>query len=210
MYHLKNAFGECNDGWKGLDCIKCPYGSFGRNCSGFCEGCISTMCDNVNGLCDNKSSCKPGYAIGEYCNTTCSSDTYGKDCLQACSTNCLNPTCNHINGECIGECNDGWKGLDCTIKCPNGSFGRNCLGFCDGCISTLCDNVNGLCDNKTSCKPGYEIGEYCNTSCDDWYFGNNCTKQCHCLEKPCNNEDRICSLEGCKKGWHGQSCDQGI
>ncbi|XP_071169638.1 cell death abnormality protein 1-like [Mytilus edulis] len=44
--------------------------------------------------------------------------------------------------------------------------------------------------------------------CDDWYFGNNCTRQCHCLETPCDTDDGICSPEGCKEGWHGKSCDQ--
>ncbi|VDH94610.1 Hypothetical predicted protein [Mytilus galloprovincialis] len=92
--------------------------------------------------------------------------------------------------------------------CDKGKFGRNCNDSCDGCISNSCDVIDGLCVNTTGCEPGYYFEEYCNNICDDYYFGNNCTKQCHCLEKPCNNDDGICSPEGCKEGWHGKSCDQ--
>lgn len=47
---------------------ECLYGQFGRNCSQFCEGCLLSKCDPVNGLCDNTSICSPGYIHSAYCN----------------------------------------------------------------------------------------------------------------------------------------------
>lgn len=48
------------------------------------------------------------------------------------------------------------------LECPTGRFGTNCTHFCDGCISNMCDHVDGFCDNTTVCNPGYVYGDYCN------------------------------------------------
>ncbi|CAC5417493.1 unnamed protein product [Mytilus coruscus] len=158
-----NCVFGCLDGWTGDKCgQECPDGQFGRNCSQFCNGCISNICDHVNGLCDNSTGCNPGYVYGNFCNTTCQAGTYGNDCLETCSVNCFNQTCNKITGECLLGCNSGWLGFNCTQECPNGKFGRNCSEFCKGCISNMCDPVNGLCDNTTAIKPGNEYRNSCN------------------------------------------------
>ncbi|CAC5376555.1 Tyrosine-protein phosphatase non-receptor type 5,Tyrosine-protein phosphatase non-receptor type 20,Receptor-type tyrosine-protein phosphatase R,Receptor-type tyrosine-protein phosphatase eta,Tyrosine-protein phosphatase non-receptor type 7,Receptor-type tyrosine-protein phosphatase O,Receptor-type tyrosine-protein phosphatase beta [Mytilus coruscus] len=44
----------------------------------------------------------------------CSSGFYGSECLQNCSINCLISSCYHTTGECIGGCNSGWMGFNCT------------------------------------------------------------------------------------------------
>lgn len=49
------------------------------------------------------------------------------------------------------------------LECPNGQFGKNCAGFCDGCIARMCDHVVGLCYNTSACKSGYKYSQYCNT-----------------------------------------------
>lgn len=54
---------------KGCLFSECSSGQFGKNCSEFCQGCISQMCDHVTGLCDNSTACKPGYVYDKYCNT---------------------------------------------------------------------------------------------------------------------------------------------
>lgn len=45
-------------------------------------------------------------------------------------------------------------------------------------------------------------------ACNNWYFGTNCSTECYCLAEPCNKVDGVCLLGGCKKGWHGESCNQ--
>lgn len=49
-------------------------------------------------------------------------------------------------------------------ECPTGQFGKNCSEFCEGCLSRMCSNVDGLCENTTACNPGYIYEEYCNKS----------------------------------------------
>ncbi|VDI18344.1 Hypothetical predicted protein [Mytilus galloprovincialis] len=200
--------GGCKEGWHGDSCSKrCGKGKFGRNCIDSCDGCISNSCDAIDGLCYNTTGCEPGYYFEEYCNNTCDDCFFGTNCSRKC--NCLQGPCNWFTGMCPpGGCEKGWQGESCDKGCGEGKFGQNCNDSCDGCISNSCDAIDGLCYNTTGCEPGYYFEEYCNNICDDYYFGNNCTKQCHCLEKPCNNDDGICSPEGCKEGWHGKSCDQ--
>lgn len=48
------------------------------------------------------------------------------------------------------------------LECINGYFGKNCESFCGGCISNMCDPVDGVCNNATACNPGYKYEEYCN------------------------------------------------
>ncbi|XP_071122933.1 receptor-type tyrosine-protein phosphatase epsilon-like [Mytilus edulis] len=202
------CIGECNDGWKGLDCTKkCPNSQFGRNCSGFCEGCISKLCDHVDGLCDDKTVCKPGYVIGEYCNKTCEEWYFGNNCSMKC--NCLDLPCNKFDGLCPPEgCKEGWHGKSCDQECNRGFFGRNCETYCKGCVLNICDSMNGLCYNNTDCESGFIFENYCNNTCDDWYFGNNCTRECNCLTGPCNPLTGKCPPGGCEKEWHGESCDK--
>ncbi|CAC5417485.1 unnamed protein product [Mytilus coruscus] len=123
----------CSSGWSGDNCKqdlycrsnkteydidssyeKCPRGQFGRNCSEFCEGCISRTCDPNNGLCDKKTACNPGYVYGKYCNITCNNGFYGSNCLKLCSSFCLYQPCNRGTGECIGGCVSGLQGFNCT------------------------------------------------------------------------------------------------
>ncbi|XP_071169615.1 cell death abnormality protein 1-like [Mytilus edulis] len=183
----------------------CPPSQYGPVCDQKCPENCHGPCDLETGLCI--FGCLHGWT-GDECKNACKSGKYGRDCQQTCSPNCLSPTCNRVTGECIGGCNDGWQGFNCSQKCPNSQFGRNCSEICEGCISKLCDHVDGLCDDKTVCEPGYVIGEYCNKPCEEWYFGNNCSMKCNCLDLPCNTFDGLCSPEGCKEGYHGKSCDQ--
>lgn len=47
---------------------ECNSGTFGQNCKNVCEGCISSMCDRIDGLCYNTSGCEHGYLYDKYCN----------------------------------------------------------------------------------------------------------------------------------------------
>ncbi|CAC5418182.1 MEGF10_11 [Mytilus coruscus] len=137
----------------------------------------------------------------------CPPTHYGPLCNTTCPQNCNGP-CDLDVGNCIFGCIDGWTGTTCEQDCPSGQFGRNCSEFCDGCVSSMCDHVSGMCDNTTSCKHGYRYSEYCDISCDDWKFGRNSEKICNCLTDPCSKGDGICPHGGCKEGWHGESCNK--
>ncbi|XP_052059526.1 multiple epidermal growth factor-like domains protein 11 isoform X2 [Mytilus californianus] len=154
--------GGCNIGWEGYNCTKeCDIGHFGSNCSQTCFGCISDMCDKVNGVCKNSSGCKAGYLKGQYCNQECAGGNFGSECSMNCSANCLTPSCNHISGDCEGGCNAGWEGYDCTKECSNGYFGNSCTNFCKTCFNISCDIVQGNC--KAGCIDGYR-GRQCTMS----------------------------------------------
>ncbi|XP_063402882.1 uncharacterized protein LOC134686925 [Mytilus trossulus] len=93
-------------------------------------------------------------------------------------------------------------------ECPYGQFGRNCSQFCEGCFLSMCNPVNGLCDNTSICSPGYIQSAYCNVVCDDGYFGSNCSRLCNCATGNCSVFTGNCP-EGCANGWRGEACDQG-
>ncbi|CAC5412432.1 PTPRT [Mytilus coruscus] len=186
----------CMNGWTGVKCEQecsddCPNGQFGRNCSRFCKGCVSSICDSVNGLCDNKTSCNPGYEQTETCNISCDDGEFGINCGQTC--NCLTETCSKEDGICPpGGCKKGWHGKSCHQECNSSKFGRNCKNVCEGCISYRCDSIDGLCKNTTGCEPGYLYEKYCNKTCGDGYYGKNCTGKCKCVTGTCDIFTGIC------------------
>ncbi|XP_071132256.1 uncharacterized protein [Mytilus edulis] len=203
----KNA---CNAGYVFGDYCneECSIGQFGTNCSEICKGCRSYMCDNADGLCDDTYTCNPGYFYGDYCNKACDNWYFGHNCSMEC--NCLAEPCNKEDGICpFGGCKEGWHGDSCSKRCNKGKFGQNCNDSCDGCLANRCEATDGLCYNTTGCKPGYYFEEYCNNTCDDWFFGTNCSRKCNCLHGPCNWFTGMCPSSGCDKGWQGESCDEG-
>ena len=46
--------------------------------------------------------------------TECDKHKFGSGCNQTCSANCLNQTCNHINGRCRNGCLPGYEGRRCN------------------------------------------------------------------------------------------------
>ncbi|CAG2257239.1 PTPRT [Mytilus edulis] len=183
----------------------CPPTHYGPLCNTTCPKNCNGPCDLESGICI--LGCMNGWTDVK-CDKECSAGLYGKDCRETCSISCLNSPCSHVTGECIGGCQDGWQGFNCSQNCPNGQFGRNCSRFCDGCVSSMCDSVSGLCDNTTSCNPGYEHTNACNISCDDGDFGIGCAKKCYCLIATCSKTDGKCPPGGCEAGFHGKSCNQ--
>ncbi|XP_052071242.1 multiple epidermal growth factor-like domains protein 10 isoform X3 [Mytilus californianus] len=187
--------------------IGCPPSRYGPVCNKLCPGNCNGPCDLATGSCT--FGCLNGWT-GDKCEQECQDSKYGKNCLETCSANCVNPQCNKLTGECIGGCNDGWQEFECTRKCPFGQFGKNCSEFCEGCLSQMCDHVNGLCDNSTACRPGYVYDEYCNTACRDGLYGSNCLQICSpfCLHVPCDRRIGEC-IGGCIHGLQGFNCMQG-
>ncbi|VDI83389.1 Hypothetical predicted protein [Mytilus galloprovincialis] len=165
---------KCSDGYFGVNCTsycwgclsnmcdpldECNKGHFGDNCTDYCWGCISNWCDPLDGLCHITAACSPGYLEGEYCNKTCDNGFYGSGCLAKCSFNCNISPCNHISGECIGGCKNGWMGFNCTDGCDDWSFGNNCSSRCN-CLKNPCEKCTGTCPIG-GCKTEW-LGESCN------------------------------------------------
>ncbi|VDI14938.1 Hypothetical predicted protein [Mytilus galloprovincialis] len=186
-----------------IGCSPIYYGSLcDKSCPRNCRG----PCDLQTGKCI--FGCLNGL-IGDKCELACLDGTYGKNCLETCSATCVRTYCDKVTGECTEGCDDGWQGFDCTQKCLSGQFGKNCSEFCDGCISQMCDHVTGVCDNSTACKPGYVYDKYCNTACNQGFYGSNCLRICSsfCLHLPCDPGTGTC-IGGCVQGFQGLNCSQ--
>ena len=46
--------------------------------------------------------------------TACPTGSYGINCLNDCTKNCNESSCDHINGSCQFGCQDGYSGDMCT------------------------------------------------------------------------------------------------
>ncbi|VDI84210.1 Hypothetical predicted protein [Mytilus galloprovincialis] len=158
----------------------------------------------------------------------CPSTHYGPMCNESCPENCHGP-CDLKTGNCAFGCLNGWTGDNCAQECLNGTFGRNCSEFCAGCLSSMCDPVNGECDDTVSCSPGYLYSEYCNTRCFQGFWGENCSRTCSptCIDQHCYPENGSCvwgcdpqnclnhkcdiytgtCTDGCVSGLSGQHCN---
>ncbi|ESO87364.1 hypothetical protein LOTGIDRAFT_175960, partial [Lottia gigantea] len=90
----------------------CSNRTYGKECEKFCYCKDGVPCDYITGVCSTEG-CLPGYT-GSSCNQKCPTRTYGRNCLQLCSNNCLNLECNNMNGICIGGCKPGFKSELCN------------------------------------------------------------------------------------------------
>ncbi|GFR62944.1 receptor-type tyrosine-protein phosphatase kappa [Elysia marginata] len=85
--------------------------------------------------------------------------TFGQDCKQNCSTQCLDRDCHHVTGECRA-CNPGYTGEFCQEECPKYTYGADCEQNCStNCVDRLCDHVTGNCGNCTAERNG----DFCET-----------------------------------------------
>lgn len=136
--------------------------------------------------------CKPGF--------------YGNHCNSTCPSNCRENVCHMEQGNCFG-CNDGWKGISCSIKCRKGWYGLNCTQLCVGqCRNGVtCNHVTGQCDG--GCDAGW-TGHQCEKECDFGTFGFDCFNNCsgHCMnDSTCNKQTGYCD-KGCTPGYIGNEC----
>ncbi|VDI58306.1 Hypothetical predicted protein, partial [Mytilus galloprovincialis] len=124
----------------------------------------------------------------------CDDGEFGIGCANKCY--CLIATCSKADGICPpGGCEVGFHGKSCNQECNSGTFGQNCKNVCEGCISSMCDRIDGLCYNTSGCEHGYLYDKYCNKTCDDGHFGKNCTGKCSCLTGTCDISTGICGDE---------------
>ncbi|GFR21873.1 protein draper [Trichonephila clavata] len=124
--------------------------------------------------------------------------TWGQNCQRECRcTN--NNTCHHLTGKCM--CSRGWTGVDCSQKCPPGTFGLGCEEQCSYCIfgDGTCNHITGQCN----CLPGY-MGSRCEKRCPKGRWGIECKERCVCEHgAACNQTDGHCL---CLPGWTGDDC----
>lgn len=63
--------------------------------------------------------------------SACPEGSFGRDCLEECGR-CVNNTCDHVNGSCIGPCQDGWEGGRCLL-----AKGKSQYTFNPVCVERL-------------------------------------------------------------------------
>lgn len=49
---------------------------------------------------------------------------------------------------CVKECETGFRGLNCTLQCPNGTYGKDCQEICSCEID--CHHVFGCFKRKVT------------------------------------------------------------
>lgn len=92
-----------------------------------------------------------------------------------CPNGCENGLCNEDTGQC--HCNNGWKGRDCSITCPDKCSGHGECG------------VDGVC------------------ICDSEWAGDNCSaKALPCLACINGKCDKLTGHCICDDGWDGKGC----
>ena len=78
----------------------------------------------------------------------CSGGWYGLGCKQQCLGHCLNQTsCNHVTGQCDGDCAYRWYGQNCN---------ETCIGHCKD--NATCNQETGQCEG--GCAAGWN-GDNC-------------------------------------------------
>lgn len=94
-----------------------------------------------------------------------------------------------------------------SCGCLHGYHGISCQHY--GCSSNPCLN-DGKCSegNDTfhcTCQPSYH-GDTCQHSCEEGYYGFNCSQKCLCQNGTCDGVTGHCS---CERGYHGRYCELG-
>ncbi|XP_033109570.1 tyrosine-protein kinase receptor Tie-1-like [Anneissia japonica] len=170
------------------------------------------VCYN-GGVCDDKTGiciCPAGFK-GEYCQTSCGSNNWGRNCDVVCSTG--------VDEGCKGKlfcppdpfgctCINGFGGNNCSIECANNHYGADCRQVCH-CDSGECDRKTGNCISESSCSNNY-TGPACQEllpglSCPSGFFGVLCNYPCHCKGSADCNRNGSCD-NGCHEAWAGEDC----
>ncbi|XP_056004073.1 scavenger receptor class F member 2-like [Ostrea edulis] len=117
------------------DCVEC-VGSFGHNCSEECPGgfygrscnskcrCSNDTCNKISGCLEHRPSEKDGICYDK------ENDTY-------CCANYMYLKNEHRCKECVGR-----FGINCSHKCLEGYYGKQCSEKCT-CNASQCDEILG-------------------------------------------------------------------
>lgn len=126
------------------DCLECPQGLYGRNCSNKCsEKCfIYKDCNIKTGVCFG------GCAVGwkpPLCNEECDDGTFGTNCRIVCGHCHKGQSCDKETGACPRGCEPRYEGIYCNKTCAISYYGPNCNLTCTSCFNQTCDSKSGLC-----------------------------------------------------------------
>ncbi|XP_046571696.1 multiple epidermal growth factor-like domains protein 10 isoform X1 [Haliotis rubra] len=188
----------------------CAPGTFGADCENYCH-CDGDVCNYVAGVCPS-GVCLPGWQT-DTCDRVCGVGSYGKSCIKVCSDrHCKddNSTCDHVTGECVGGCEAGWNGADCTEKCVN-FYGESCAYLCSSrkCNGiSSCNHVTGECER--GCVPGWKHIDCTEACIQGVEYGANCSgncsaRMCEVGNATCPQDSGRCE-NGCHPGWKGEDC----
>ena len=124
--------------------------------------------------------------------TECQKNKYGLNCSKTCGNCRESSQCHHINGSCLNGCDPGFQGEKCnmgkfcSIKMLNNNFG---IG-----IITLA------------------FYHFMFVECDFGFYGIGCLQECGSFckrSRDCHHITGFCT-NGCKSGWQGSDCFEGI
>ncbi|XP_020294958.1 uncharacterized protein LOC109860355 isoform X2 [Pseudomyrmex gracilis] len=102
----------------------------------------------------------------------------------------MNATCIPICEKCLAgtcvapntcQCDPGYYDDNCSLECPPGFWGIQCMEVCDCDERYDCDRVNGTCH----CSPGLQ-GPQCKEHCAIGRWGSGCVNKCTCQNQ--NND----------------------
>uniref|UniRef100_A0A8C3XK94 Platelet endothelial aggregation receptor 1 n=1 Tax=Chelydra serpentina TaxID=8475 RepID=A0A8C3XK94_CHESE len=118
-------------------------------------------------------------------------------CVPSCTKEC-------VHGRCVApdqcQCEQGWRGADCSSMCDGRSWGPHCENPCQCGDGGACDPLTGAC----VCSPGYK-DPMCKDPCDPGTYGEGCQLDCPCKNAPkCHGETGACL---CQPGFTGAYCE---
>lgn len=125
---------------------------------------------------------------------------FGSVCKESCNTHCLRKSdilCDHIGGECLNGCEDGYIGTHCndckklkkkSLNILTCHFETNEYFFLKNIFLTI---ITFFFNNK---------------ACAEGYYGNRCSFNCSQNCETCRHTDGFCT---CKDGWLGINCTTG-
>uniref|UniRef100_A0A670YKS9 Platelet endothelial aggregation receptor 1 n=1 Tax=Pseudonaja textilis TaxID=8673 RepID=A0A670YKS9_PSETE len=118
-------------------------------------------------------------------------------CVPRCAQEC-------VHGRCVApeqcQCEQGWRGSDCSSECSDQSWGPNCQSPCTCLNGGSCDPLTGAC----TCPPGYH-GQECQEPCATGTYGQGCQLDCHCQNgASCSLVNGACL---CSPGYAGPHCE---
>ncbi|XP_059153647.1 uncharacterized protein LOC131939379 isoform X3 [Physella acuta] len=193
------AFGDCPDGFWGLDCINICYIGCSRPCHKETGQCFRKDCPGEYWGLDCMKKCDSGCSkpchkeTGQCIRKDCLNGTWGLDCQNKCDSSCSND-CDTETGQCIKkECDAGHWGLDCQAKCD-----ENC--------ANPCHPETGECEQKPSDIDNidkYGLVEHIQTYT---WVGPKKKYRCNCRGDHCYKNGTCWPAEKCSLRWFGKHC----
>ena len=238
-----NGHGVCQDGATGDGSCACDGGFYGPACGGECPGGPANICSG-HGTCADSAT-----GSGQ---CTCAAAYFGPSCASPCpgapdaicsghgtcnagaegdgTCACVSDdTAGHWSGADCSQCQRGWAGPSCAVKCPGCSKDRGtCADGLTGAGVCVCiagtwgskcqhdcpSTSQGVCSGHGTCSDGASGTGAC--TCDALWHSEDCSSQCPGVESgnPCSGHGTCAdgaSGDGdcvCDAGYGSADCSQ--